>query len=95
MIVSCKGSGKFLIQDATEFSFKFSSLVSKIKPKKVRLQLGILWYVLSMCKSDPKSDSHTFHKHWVAILITLSCVFVLQHTGKMWILAWPFSVTMK
>ena len=40
-----------------------------------------------MCESDPKSGSQTPHKHWVAILITLSCVSVLQHTGKCGFLA--------
>ena len=31
-----------------------------------------------MCKSDIKSVSQTPHKHWVAILITLFCVFLPQ-----------------
>ena len=44
----------------------------------------------SICESDPKSASQTSYKQWVAIFITLSCVFVLQHTGKMCIFS-PFS----
>ena len=39
---------------------------------------AVLIDVFSMCESDPKSASQTPHKHRVAILITLSCVFVLQ-----------------
>ena len=50
--------------------------------------------VCFLCASQIQNQPLTPHKHWVAILITLSCVFVLQHTGKVWTFS-PFSATMK
>ena len=54
---------------------------------------AVLTDSFSICGSDPKSASQTSYKQWVAIFITLSCVFVLQHTGEMCIFS-PFSGTM-
>ena len=74
-------------------SWNFSKI--KICPGKVLKKYNRLYiFHLFMCESDQKSASQTPHKHWVAILITLSCVFVLQHAGKIWVVS-PFSGTMK
>ena len=40
-----RGECKSLIQDAPSVWLQASSLVSKSKPKKVCLQLGVLWYI--------------------------------------------------
>ena len=73
-------------------TFSSAFCVTLIQVKLFLPAVSILCFFL--CESDPKSASETPHRHWVAILITLSCIFVLQHTGKMWIFS-SFSGTMK